>query len=213
METTILTPFEQLDKQYIFYKDLLTLGKLISLPAHLTDMKKSKAAQPQKLVVTPEGELFVLPNISERKLNKHHQALHLIDPTDMYVNKQPLQRIKLSEVRKITYRPLPDVMVGYYNLQVDFYRAVHKDTRPLASIDPLWFSVPEFTSFLENHIQMEGLHSSFEIIGSHWVPRQQLHFGYSFMHEDRSRRDREWLMSYNAKTLKFDEVSGTYKQT
>lgn len=75
------------------------------------------------------------------------------------------ERYDLSQIQKVRYleelhHHVCGIDLSIHVSSVNFYRAIHKDTAPLFSIDPLWLAVPQVQQFLTQHLP-EGIRNDF----------------------------------------------------
>lgn len=93
----------------------------------------------------------------------------------------------LSETRKMMCNPLfiPEVSFGLagghmWHNTVDFYRAVHRDTRAFCQVSIFWLLSARFQDLLSRELPVDGLRTNmfYDPLVKLWIPRKQ-----------------EWLMS------------------
>lgn len=124
----------------------------LELPATM-EFSKKDTFQRQRLILTDEAEIIVIPALSAKKLRENSSYLTFQNQAGTSEEEGQITRVNLKEVKKMLYKTGEKSKKGNYRFSsLSFYRALHKDVLPIASINPLWLTSPKFTRYLEMNL-------------------------------------------------------------
>lgn len=131
-------------------------------------IRKNDTFHNERIVFGENGNLKFFPGVTTKELQREKKQN---SPGAFSV-------VEFSGIKKLIYDSQTglDINTGYVvhgEAQLNFYRALHKDTAPILSINPLWLLVPAFTDFMEKHLMFEGLRTNIEKVGEEWLPKKQ----------------------------------------
>lgn len=124
-------------------------------------------------------------------------------------DKDRIPSIKLSEIKKVKYRPEFEPVIAFgiadghlYDTDVKFFRAVHHDTAPKLSMSSLWLIEPEITKIIAPHMTAPGIMTDFKQEGDFLVQRQpnkdrpfQEKLGHVYISFEWNIQDGQWNLA------------------
>lgn len=124
-------------------------------------------------------------------------------------DKERIPSIKLSEIKKVKYRPEFEPVIAFgiadgylYDTEVKFYRAVHHDTAPKLSISSLWLIEPEITKIIAPYMTAPGIMTDFKKEGDYLIQRRpnkerpfQDKLGHVYISFEWDSQDGRWVLA------------------